>query len=128
MIKRYDKVHLNTLKKIAKNIQHDSLKYRHAALLGMKRKIISLGINKEKTHPLQDQYKHSEHCRWVHAEIDCLSNTEVPSKHTLYVIRLNGKGNIADSKPCDGCMRFMSDKQIKRVVYSIIQGYEEIYL
>ena len=127
-MKSHDKIHLKTLLKIANNIQHDSLNYRHAALLGVKHKIISLGVNKEKTHPLQKEYKHSSHCNWTHAEVDCLSNTVIPDKSTLYVIRLNSKNTYAESKPCIGCMELIHHKGIKRVVYSSSNSFEEIYL
>jgi deoxycytidylate deaminase len=119
---------MRMLEKIASNIQHDSMNYKHAALLGVKYKIISIGVNKEKTSPLQDEYKHSDHCVWTHAEVDCLSNTLIPKKATLYVIRVNKQNKFMLSKPCEGCQKLIERKEIKRVIYSDYDNVQEMIL
>lgn len=40
----------------------------------------------------------------------------------IIVIRINSKGQLADSRPCNRCVRIMQQAGIKRVTYSNADG------
>ena len=37
----------------------------------------------------------------------------------LYVIRIDRRGNICNSRPCKGCSKYLDRKKIGRVYYSV---------
>lgn len=114
------------IKNIAKNINH-SLRSKHAAILVEKKKIISIGINKMKSHPVQKQFTRDPELAYIHAEVDCLKSISKLNvkRATLYVVRVNKNGNLAESCPCDGCKKLIQSIGISRLVYSIDGGIIE---
>lgn len=97
-----------------------------------KKKVIGIGYNQNKTHPLQEKYNNSsldfdKPKAKLHAEIDALLKAGDDAKGaTLYIFR-RGKDNIYRmSKPCPACMKMIKDYGIKRIVYTIENGIKEI--
>lgn len=122
MINPYELRHLRCLKMIATNLTH-GLRCKHAAMLTVNGKIVSVGVNKAKSDPLQKQYTRNANLAWTHAEVDCLKNMDVNFKRsTLYVVRTDIKGNFAESCPCSGCRSLISKLKIPRIVHSNIHG------
>jgi deoxycytidylate deaminase len=122
MIKSYERVYIRTLSNITKNLAN-GLRCKHAAMLVNKNKIISIGVNKTKSDPLQKQYTRLPHMSYIHAEIDCLKGIDIDfSKTTLFVVRTDGDGKFMESCPCDGCMRLINDRGIPRIIHSNIDG------
>lgn len=124
MIKPYEKTYLRTLINICKNLDN-GLRCKHAAMLTDGNKIISIGVNKAKSAPIQKEYSRSksnnpfEEYAWIHAEIDCVKNIKANfKKTTLIVIRTDNKGNLMESCPCEGCKRLIDKLEIPRVIYS----------
>lgn len=129
MIKKSDIHFINILAKIASDLDHTFVRSKHAAALVVKNKIISIGVNKEKTHPIQRKYSRDECLNWTHAEIDCLKNVDIDiRKSTLYVVRSNTGNDLLESCPCEGCMGMIEDSNIKRVVHSVSNGIVELNL
>lgn len=127
MITNTDIYYINMLCEVASNLKHKYIRCKHAAALVEKRKLLSIGVNKEKTDPFQTKYTRHENLSFVHAEIDCLKNVEFnPKKSTLYVVRSNKKDEYLESCPCEGCMAMIKDKNIKRIVYTTNDGIKEI--
>jgi deoxycytidylate deaminase len=121
-IKTYEMRNIRTLKNISMNLTHD-LRCRHAAMLTVGSKIISIGVNKAKSDPLQKKYTRLAHLTWTHAEVDCLKGVEINLKRaTLYVVRTDVKGNFMESCPCSGCQGLINDLQISRIVHSTSDG------
>lgn len=97
---------------------------KHSAALVYRGKVISVGVNKRKTHPLQKKY--SSHCEklFLHAEVDsivkCINKhgTEVLKKSDIYVLRLSKGGSITNSKPCSGCMKAIKAFGIRNVYWT----------
>lgn len=103
-----------------------------------KRKVISVGRNKDKTHPLQGRYNkyrnfnNSEHMyikHSIHAEIDAISSIpyligkEIDKENgwdkvSLYVCRYSTNKSIACSRPCKACMNAIINLGIKNVYYT----------
>lgn len=105
---------------------------RVSAVLVLKNRIISVGTNQRKSHPLQAMYGKNKDSIFLHAEIDCINNalrrgiTESNLyKSTIYIARARYIHNEFDSpltwgmaKSCVGCSRALNDYNIKRVVYT----------
>jgi tRNA(Arg) A34 adenosine deaminase TadA len=88
---------------------------KHAAICvnHMTGRVVSIGYNKRKTHPLAAQFsKKPDSNIYLHAEIDAIRlairNTRTSADFRdcdLYVARVLKDGTVANSKPCSGCER-----------------------
>jgi len=128
-MKSYERTYIRTLLNIATNLNH-GMHWKHAAMLTDGRKIVSIGVNKAKSDPLQKKYSkrhtpghpYSEYL-WIHAEVDCLKNVRMDFKRsTLYVIRADSKGNLLESCPCVGCQSLINELRIPRILHSTADG------
>lgn len=96
---------------------------KHAACLVYKKKVLSWGVNKEKSHPLQLEFSDHPEKIYLHAEIDCLVKSirdfdeKLIEKSTLYIARFAPSGVLL-SKPCKGCQRAIKFYNIKKVIHS----------
>jgi len=89
-----------------------------------KNKVISVGWNTEKEHPVQKKYNvergfDSSCCKnSLHAEMYALvrcQDLEIDwSKVNVFVYRELANGSPANSKPCEACQKAMFDKGIKK--------------
>jgi deoxycytidylate deaminase len=109
------------------------------AVIVSRRRLISSGVNRFRTHPKQKKYSPFRYeCRHdaetdegrVHAEMDAIikagrANLEGSS---IYVYREDMHGKIADSKPCGACMQAIRDKGIKNVYYTSREGFNHLEL
>jgi tRNA(Arg) A34 adenosine deaminase TadA len=106
-----------------------------AAALVIKGNIISVGKNRNKTHPMQSKYgknkfgknKDSIH---LHAEVSTIVNSlnhvskEDLKNATMYIHRVKRPGPNSKqwidgiAKPCSSCMSAIAAFNIKKVVYS----------
>ena len=87
-----------------------------------------------RTHPFQDKYKKNEHAIFLHAEVHAIRNAlnhlrvDDLSKATLYIHRVkrsddNTRWIQGLAKPCSGCKRAIVQFNLKKVVYSLDEGY-----
>lgn len=107
---------------------------RHAAAIVLKNEIISVGINRDKTHPIQDLYKKNQHAKLMHAEIDAirqalrLVDEADLMRCDLYIVRVkyaDRKRKVqlhGGSKPCCGCMRAINRFRFRNVYYTTDDG------
>jgi deoxycytidylate deaminase len=123
MLSDNDYYYMQKLEKVVVEIKHN-LRCRHAAFLVEKNKIISIGMNKEKSHPLQKEFSRFANMTYLHAEIDCLKSVGKfdLNKTTLYILRIDKNGQYANSAPCKGCQEFLNQTKIRRIVYSVNNG------
>lgn len=96
---------------------------RHSAAIVHKRKILALGRNSRKTHPLQKQFAGSEKpC--LHAETDAiircinLHGSDILKDSAIYCLRLTNSEKVAISKPCPSCRRLIDSLGIKRIYWT----------
>ena len=124
---------------IAKELAYTSEynRYKIGCVIVMKKHIISVGINSNKTHPIQKYYnqyrfdikKYPSH-HSLHAEIQAL--VSVPygidlNDAVLYTYREHANGDLAKSRPCPSCLQMIKDRNIKKIFYTTDDGYcEEI--
>lgn len=108
------------------------------AIVVKKNKVISVGVNSYKTHPIQKKYNRfrfdvvtKDTAHTLHAEIQALVNipygTELEDL-SLYIYREHRDGKLAKSRPCPSCMNFIKDIGIKRICYTTDEGYAIEYL
>lgn len=86
---------------------------RVAALLVCKNRVIAVGTNWSKTHPVAQRFQKNKKALYPHAEVVCLHNAQKRgfsdwSRATLYIARakkINGVHVPGLSKPCFGCLQ-----------------------
>ena len=102
----------------------DCRDHKHASAIVYKKKIIALGKNQMKTHPIMLQYQSDSTKIYLHSEIDAIvkvinnHGSEILKHSSLYNLRLTGGGNVAMSKPCNGCQKAIDAFGIKRVFWT----------
>lgn len=96
-------------------------KYHHAASLYKNNRLIGVGTNKFRSHPLQAKFGRNNECIYLHAEIDAINSARKrnidPTGSILYVARAKN-GSLRNSKPCGGCQKAIDFYNIKMVYYS----------
>lgn len=105
-----------------------------AAIIVYQNRIVGVGLNNRKTHPLQDRFKKNPMAIWIHAEIAAINNalrTISPDKlkrSIIYIARYH-KDEITQglAKPCNGCWKALLTFELKKVIYTLDnKGYEVI--
>lgn len=99
---------------------------RLGAVLVIGNRVVSMGQNIYKTHPLQKRFARRPDAIFQHAEINCLvnflrfNNEADLGKATLYVGRVLGEELelIGEAKPCPGCAKAIRHYGIKKVVHT----------
>jgi tRNA(Arg) A34 adenosine deaminase TadA len=127
--------YLKYLEKVAIAIDSSTItRARLAACLVYKNEILSIGVNKLKSHPFQLKFSRHEDSIYLHAENDCIKNalkivdTDILSKCTMYICRVKYHDSFRKtfmwglSKPCSGCMRAIATFDIAKVVYTCDDG------
>lgn len=98
--------------------------HRHAAAIVFKKKVLAIGKNQLKTHPMMLKHQTDEYKIYLHAEIDAIVKTincygsDILKRSDLYVMRLTGGGNVGMSKPCKGCQSAIDAFGIKGVYWT----------
>ncbi len=100
------------------NLEH---RCSHIAFLIRSGKIVHIGTNSCKSHPETLKYDYKDHQKvGIHAELSvCMkSGKEDLSDFKMVVLRVDRKGNLANSKPCCGCQSVIKQFNIGEVWYS----------
>ena len=85
--------------------------------VAVKRGHIEIGMSKRRNNPKSMSPEHLDRCS-IHAEIDAVSRMRDPRGATIYVARVNKKGEIRNSKPCINCQQTLLLKGIKQVIHT----------
>jgi tRNA(Arg) A34 adenosine deaminase TadA len=135
-MKSVNKQILHTLEKVAAANPHPAEKF--AAAVVYRNRIISIGMNSMKSHPLQAKYSKNEHAIFLHSEIAAIKNAlrelEVDdlTKCDIYITRVKKEKPFSKkfvwglAKPCPGCQRAIAEFGIKRVIYTCDGGDYEV--
>ena len=107
----------------AKRSEHSM--YKMGAVIFRKNQVVSIGWNKNRTHPKAKNYT-----RKIHAELAALISSRIPRltyidtlKGTdMFVARLTKGGFLATSKPCRDCMVLIAEAGIETVTFIDEQG------
>jgi hypothetical protein len=104
------------------NLEH---RCSHIAFLIRCGKIVHIGTNSCKSHPETLKYAYKDHQKvGIHAELSvCMkSGRENLKDYSMVVLRVDRKGNLANSKPCCGCQSVIKQFNIGEVWYSDSKG------
>lgn len=108
--------------KIARETDN-GMRYKLCAIICRKRHILSIGINRHKTHT---QATDNGRGHRLHAELAAIlnCNREALVGSTLYVVRVgkNNQQSLRMSKPCSYCQTAIIKAGIKTVYFSTAAG------
>jgi len=91
---------------------------KHGAVIVKGGSVLATGINKERNHPMMVSSEHIKtHCS-VHAEIDALKKTDNARGATIYIARVNKRGQARNSRPCKYCYEDIKNSGIKKIIYT----------
>lgn len=135
-ISNFDKKMFSIAK--GESLKSDCEHFKLGCVITYKRKIISFGHNKDKTHPAQKKFNkyrnfnnncHNYIKHSIHAEIDAISS--IPfltarkidsengwNKVKIYVYRYAKTKKLACAKPCNACMEMIKSLGIKHLYYT----------
>ena len=97
---------------------------RHAAAIVHRGRILTTGVNQEKTHPIMLKLQDNPKKVYLHAEVDAiirainLFGNDILQDCSIYIMRKTKTGRIASSKPCAGCQKFIDSVGIQHVYYT----------
>ena len=95
-------------------------KFRLGALIVKKNRIVSMGTNAKRSHPLQKKFSSRPDLEaWRHAEVHSLSLCRIEDAidAKIYVGRVLANNEWASSKPCEGCTKALKHFGIKGAYY-----------
>lgn len=90
---------------------------RHGAIIVKGGSVLSVGINKSRTHDSWINDRPRNQCS-IHAEISAIRSAGNVSGATLYVCRVNKLNELRLSAPCTNCQDYIEMSGIRKVVYS----------
>lgn len=101
--------------------------FRLGSVLVHKNRIVSVGVNSYKTHPVL-----ATRTRWpfLHAEQHAIIRQGLDNCEglVLYVARVLKNNDLALAQPCNVCSDLIKEVGIKQIVYSIDDGGFEGYI
>lgn len=120
---------LNRFKQIARGLftEDKERKNFHVTFILKGSKIISIGINKPKTHTKNLKFNYysmiGDDLRdkvGLHSELSAIirGGKEDYSKYTFLVIRMNANNELLMSKPCPGCISALDQVGYRKIFYS----------
>lgn len=122
LIKHMENKALKIVQNASKNLSQEH--FIGAVITDRKGRILSAGCNSyNKTHPRQVYYAEmvgKQHKIYLHAELDAIIklNHVQEKPYTIYIARVNKKGQPVCSKPCEICQMAIKDAGIKNVIYT----------
>lgn len=111
---------LKLLKKLKAQSDHPT--HKHSCVIAKGNQVISIGFNKYKTSP-----KSNHPYKMVHAELSAILDNKFAdlAGSTAYIYRENHSGTPAMSRPCESCMVLLKLAKIKKICYSVENGFKE---
>jgi len=109
--------------KIAAKVAEQSSygKFRHGAVLIKGGSVLNVSANSDNHTSFGQRFREREGRATHHAETSCVLGLKksITQGGTIYVARVNRKGDWRLSKPCKMCHEVMKFVGIKKVVYTI---------
>jgi hypothetical protein len=123
-----------TLLPKAKESRNTKNKFFHFAFGYKKNKLLAIGQNNpEKTHPqalmLAKRFNTKLEHPYLHAETDLISRLwgrhYIDSTLKMVILRLNKRGELRCSKPCEKCQQIIDSLGIIKIWWSHENGFNE---
>lgn len=93
---------------------------RMAAVIADGKRVVSIGLNSRKTHPLAARYGRNPEALCIHAEIAAIASArESVDGMTMYIARVRKDGHPALAKPCIGCAMALAAFGISDVHFTV---------
>lgn len=119
----------NFQKAKAASMLSDFPTYKLGAVMMLGNKVLAVGYNITKTHPIQKRYNIErgydpdvKNNGQIHAEMMCLINTKYLdvdwSRVSLYIYREHKDHTTAIAKPCPACEKAIRERGIKQVYFT----------
>jgi deoxycytidylate deaminase len=116
---------------------HNANRCRHLSFILYKNRLISTGLNVNKTHPMnlrnkkisritgEDYSDQKQTCSELNAILKLKRLTNIDTrKCTLINLRYDRNDKIALAKPCSSCQSLLRYHNFKQVIWSTNNGYE----
>ena len=114
------------LRRILNESYSTHIQHRHAAVVVKGGRVLSMGRNRNKTHPESVMRSDGERIlKTIHAELDAISrvkNKEQLRGATIYVARLGRNGYPGMSCPCKMCQELINRHGLKKAVFTTEYG------
>ncbi len=114
------------LRRILSEEYSDHIQHRHAAVVVKAGRVLSIGRNRNKTHPESILVEEGQQItKTIHAELDAISrvkNKDQLRGATIYVARLGRNGHPGMSCPCKMCQQLINKHGLKRAVFTTEYG------
>ena len=121
-------VRLKVLKKIEEigyalvpSNRKDSI-FFHVAVIFQRNKILSIGQNSFKTHPIAKKYGHKGCCTHAEASAIIRHGIEDCTGLNMAVLRIDRRNNLTISKPCSSCRQLLGDCNLRNIYYTNKKG------
>jgi hypothetical protein len=118
----------------AKQARNTKNKFFHFAFGFRKNKLLAIGQNNpEKTHTqalvLSQRFNLDLEHPYLHAETDLISRLwgkyYIDNSMKMVIVRLNKRGQLRCSKPCERCEQIINSLGITKVWWSIDDGFNK---
>jgi len=128
------------LEEIASSLleHHNANRCRHFSFILHKGRIISIGLNSAKTHPLnlrnrkisrktgEDYSSQKQTCSELNAILKLKRLTNIDTRRCVLVnLRYDRNDCLALAKPCTSCQSLLRYHNFKSVIWSTPYGYEQ---
>lgn len=117
-------------KAIARTSKHE--RFAVGATLVSGGQVISVGVNTNKSHPVQKKYNkyrnidkpmhHNLHAE-IAAILEALHKLDDLKNVKVYVYRETKDGKVAMARPCPACMACLTDNGVRDIYYTTDIGY-----
>jgi len=99
-------------------------RFSMGAVIARGSRVISFGVNKYKTHPLQINHHTGRLGGSIHAELDAI--LKAPYRYRkdsqMCIGRVLKDGSPGNARPCKNCCKLLSDSGIYIIAYSTSSG------
>jgi len=121
MLSKTDKSYLSVARYCAKK---SMARNTHGAVVVKGGRVLSIGWNKNRNHPMFVSPEHIKSDCSYHAEEVAIREAGEGNVRgaVIYVARVNKNGYDRDSKPCPKCASLIEKVGIKRIVYTTEAG------
>ena len=116
-LSRKQKSLLNLAVKVAAT---SDLAQRHGAVIVKNGRVLALGVNKQKNADINAPHAlNAPEYFTVHAEADAINRARNIKGATIYIARVNKRGEERLSRPCDSCAETIRKAGIRTVIYTL---------
>ena len=124
MLSKKDKAFLSVARYFATK---STARNTHGAVVVKGGRVVGTGYNRNRNHPMIVSPEHIKTNCSIHAEESAIRDAGYDVKNAvIYVARVSKNGEDRDSRPCPRCLDLINQSGIKRIVYTMQAGRENV--